>query len=68
MTDTVTVALISSGATVLVSITALLLNYRGFVSLERRIERVEQDMKEFFKLLSVVSADVARLKDHVGLK
>lgn len=68
MTDTVTVALISSGATMLVSITALLLNYRGFVSLERRIERVEQDMKEFFKLLSILSADVARLKDHVGLK
>lgn len=68
MTDTVTVALISSGATMLVSITALLLNYRGFVSLERRIERVEQDMKEFFKLLGVVGADVARLKDHVGLK
>jgi hypothetical protein len=68
MTDTVTVALISSGATMLVSITALLLNYRGFVSLERRIERVEQGMKEFFKLMSILSADVARLKDHVGLK
>ncbi len=68
MTDTVTVALIGSGATMLVSITALLLNYRGFVSLKRRIERLERDMKEFFKLMSTLSADVARLKDHVGLK
>jgi len=68
MSDTVTVALISSGATMLVPITALLLNYRGFVSVERRIERVEQDMKEFFKLMSTLSAGVARLKDHVGLK
>lgn len=68
MSDTVTVALISSSGTLLVAITALLLNYRGFVSLERRIERVEQDMKEFFKLMSILSADVARLKDHVGLK
>ena len=43
MSDTVTVALISTSGTFLVAVTALLLNYRGFVSLERRMERTEDD-------------------------
>jgi hypothetical protein len=34
MENTVIVALISSGGAVLIGITALLLNYRGFVSLD----------------------------------
>jgi hypothetical protein len=47
------VALISAGGSVLVAITALLLNYRGFTSIERRLEVLEHDVKEFYKLLGV---------------
>src|SRR5205085_4744717 len=71
MSDTVIVALISSGGSVLVAVTALLLNYRGFASidgrfaalessingriasLERRLEVIERDIKEFYKLLGI---------------
>jgi len=52
MTDTVLIALISSGGSVLVGITALVLSYRLFGSLERRIELIEQDLKQFFRTLA----------------
>jgi hypothetical protein len=48
MSDTVTVALISGGGSVAVAITALILNFRLFNSLERRIEVIERDLKDFF--------------------
>jgi len=51
MSDQVLVALVSTIGASLVAITALLLNYRGFGSIERRLERLEQDMKEFYKML-----------------
>lgn len=41
MTDTVIVGLISAGGTVLTAITALILNYRLFNSLERRMEVID---------------------------
>jgi hypothetical protein len=62
MSDTVTVALISSGATMLVSITALLLNYRGFVSLGCRIERVEHRGARF-SLVALI-ANIAYNRDE----
>jgi hypothetical protein len=37
MDNTVIVALISSGGSVLVAITALILNYRGFASIDARM-------------------------------
>ena len=66
MSDTVVVALISAGGSVLVSITALLLSYRGFASIdgrfasvdnrfasiERRLDAIQNDLKEFYKLLT----------------
>ena len=59
MTETVIVALISAGASALVSITALLLNYRGFASIdgrfasvERRLDTMQNDLKEFYRTLA----------------
>lgn len=63
MTDTVIVALISSSSAVLVSVTALILNYRLFNSLERRIEVIEKDLKEFFKLLAEHDKRISKLED-----
>jgi len=44
MSDTVVVALISAGNSVLVSITALLLNYQGFASISGRFASLEVRM------------------------
>jgi hypothetical protein len=63
MSDTVTVALISAGGSVMVAITALILNYRLFNSLERRIEVIERDLKEFFKSLAEHDKRISRLED-----
>ena len=68
MDANVSTALISSGSSVIVAVTALLLNYRGFVSIERRIERVEDDLKEFNKIMKAVDIDIGRIKEHIGLK
>lgn len=63
MSDTVTVAMISASGSVVVAITALLLNYRLFNSLERRIEVIERDLKEFFKTLAEHDKRISRLED-----
>lgn len=41
MTDTVIVALISAGGSVLVAVTALVLNYRGFASIDGRFTALD---------------------------
>ena len=74
MDNTVTVALISAGGSVLVAITALVLNYRGFVSIdgrfasiERRLDMMQADMKDLNKTMTALEVDVALVKDKVGL-
>jgi len=62
MTDTVTVALISAGGSVVIAVTALILNFRLFNSLERRIEVIETDLKHFFKDLADHETRLARLE------
>jgi len=68
MSDTVIVGLISAGGSVAVAVTALIVNLRMFSSLDRRIERLEEDNKEFFKWFGRLEADIGRIKDHIGLK
>ena len=68
MTDTVTVALISTSGSVAVAVTALILNLRMFSSLTSRLDRLEQDNKEFFKWFGRIEADIGRIKDHIGLR
>ena len=62
MSDTVIVAIISTSGSVVVAITALLLNYRLFNSLERRIEVIESDLKQFFKDLADHDKRISRLE------
>jgi hypothetical protein len=63
MSDTVTVALISASGSVAVAITALILNFRLFSSLERRIEVIETDLKAFFRDLAEHDKRISRLED-----
>jgi len=81
MTETVIVALISAGSSALVGITALILNYRGFASIDARFASVEAritnlenridhrldamqaDLKEFYRLLSEHDKRISRLED-----
>jgi biopolymer transport protein ExbB/TolQ len=74
MNPNVLIAAIATAGSVVVAITALLLNYRmverierWFSSLERRLEVIESDLKEFFKILSGHAVDIGRLKDKAGL-
>ena len=63
MSDTVTVALISAGGAVVTAITALILNFRLFNSLERRIEVIERDLKDFFRTLAEHDKRISKLED-----
>lgn len=63
MSDTVTVALISAGGSVAVAVTALILNFRLFNSLERRIELIESDLKQFFRDLADHDKRISRLEN-----
>jgi hypothetical protein len=67
MTDTVTVALISTSGTLLTAVTALLLNYRGFISLERRMERTEDDMKQLTGAVNELDKRVMRMEIKLGM-
>ncbi|MBV9157369.1 MAG: hypothetical protein JO097_13985 [Acidobacteriaceae bacterium] len=49
MNAAIITAMISTSGAVVIGITALVLNYRGFVSIERRLEILEGDLKEFFR-------------------
>jgi hypothetical protein len=66
MSDTVTVALISAVGSavgsVAVAVTALILNFRLFNSLERRIELIESDLKAFFRDLGDHDKRISRLE------
>lgn len=63
MKDTVQIALISAGGTVVVGVTALILAFRLFDSLERRIAVIEGDLKDFFKALAALDKRLSRLED-----
>lgn len=78
MDNNIATALISSAGSVLVAITALILNYRGFASLDARMTSLENrvdgrfnsiqaDMKDLNKAMTALEIDVALVKDKVGL-
>ena len=67
MDNNVIGALISGGGSVLIAITALMLNYRGFASLDARLNWMQSDMKDLNKTMTAIEIDVARLKDKVGM-
>lgn len=63
MDNTVAVALVSAGGSVIIAATALILNYRLFNSLERRIEVIESDLKNFFRTLAEQDKRLSHLED-----
>ncbi len=78
MDNTVIVALISAGGSVLVAITALILNYRGFASIDARmlsletrvdarLNMMQSDMKDLNKTMTALEIDFALLKDKAGM-
>jgi len=62
--ETIVVALISTSGSVAVAVTALLLTFRLFNSLERRIEVIEADLKSFFKDLGEHDKRITRLENR----
>jgi hypothetical protein len=77
MDSNIATALISAGGSVLVAITALLLNYRGFASLDARLTSLEarvdarfnsiqSDMRDLNRAMTALEIDVALLKDKAG--
>ena len=67
MNPNVLVAAINAGGSIVVAVTALVLAYRGLNSIERRLEIIEQDLKNFYRLLGEHVTDIARLKDKTEL-
>jgi len=72
MSDTVVVARITASASALVSMTALPLNYCGFASidgsfasLKRRMDTMQNDLKEFHKILAEHDKRLSRLEDKL---
>jgi hypothetical protein len=82
MSTDVLTALISASAAVITAVTALILNYRGFASLDNRINMVENrlntmenrldrrldsmqaDLKEFYRVLAEHDKRIQRLEDR----
>jgi hypothetical protein len=56
MSDNVVIAIIGGGSPFLTALSSLLLVYRGFSSIERRLEVIEGDLKTFFKRLDAPRA------------
>ena len=66
MTETVIVALISAGSSVLVAITALVLNYRGFASIDARFAALENSVNgRFAALENSVNGRFASLENRI---
>ena len=74
MDNTIILAFISSGGSVLIAVTALLLNYRGFVSIdgrfasvERRLDMMQSDMKDLNKTMTALEINVVLVKDKLKM-
>jgi hypothetical protein len=74
MDSNVLTAIISASASAAVAITALILNARGFTSLEnritsienrldRRMDSIQADLKEFYRILTEHDRRIQRLED-----
>lgn len=64
MSDNVLTALISASGMALTAITALILNYRGFQSIERRLELVEAKLNTIESVLRDFGQRIARLEER----
>lgn len=73
MHDTVIVALISAGASALVAITALVLNYRGFASidsrfasLDSRFASLDSRFASIERRLDLIQSDIQQFYRELG--
>jgi hypothetical protein len=65
MSDNVLIAIIGGSGTLLVALASLLLVYRGFNSIERRLEVIEGDIKQFFRDTARNEAEIGILKERL---
>ena len=65
MSDNVLIAIIGGSGTLLVALASLLLVYRGFNSIERRLEVIEGDIKQFFPDTARNEAEIGILKERL---
>lgn len=67
MSDTVVVALISSSASMLTAITTVIVvtvtQNRRFDDMNRRLDKIETDLREFFRLLTDYDKRLTKLED-----
>jgi hypothetical protein len=68
MSETVIVALITAGTSALVAITALLLNYRGFASIDARFASLESSVSgRFASLESTMNSRFASVEQRLNI-
>ena len=67
MSDTVIVALISSSASMLTAITTVIVvtvtQNRRFDDMNHRLDKIEADLREFFRLITDYDKRLSRLED-----
>jgi len=72
MSDTVIVALVSAGASVLTAVTALLLSYRGFASLDARMlaleNRVHQGLTDLTGSVNELDKRLIKVEIKLGIQ
>jgi predicted component of type VI protein secretion system len=70
MSEPVLVALISAGGSVLIAVTALILNYRGFAAIDARFTSLEARVQNFEtrvdSRLNLLQADMRDLNKTMG--
>lgn len=64
MSDTVIVAIITASSSVLVSVTALLLNYRGFAAIDTRLASIDTRLASMEAETRELGQRVARLEER----
>jgi hypothetical protein len=57
------VAVINAGGSIAIGVTALVLAYRGLNSIERRLEVIEGDLKQFYRDIAEHDKRISKLED-----
>jgi hypothetical protein len=72
LTDTVTVALVSTGGTFLTAVVALILSSRTFASIEARIlaleNRVDRDIKDLIGAVNDLDKRLTKVEIKLGIQ
>jgi hypothetical protein len=68
MTDTVQVAIISGGGTVLTAVCALILSYRGFASLDTRMLALENRLYDLTGAINDLDKRLIKVEIKLGIQ